>query len=233
MHLRAVTLHPEGYPTLEQYPFRLPVFQLTRRVELSSPVTLFVGENGSGKSTLLEAITIACGIHIWRGADRTRCSWNPHEYDLARHVRVEWESGPVPGAHFSSQIFRNFAELVDEWAAADPGLLAYFGNASLLTQSHGQSIMSFFRSRLALEGIYFLDEPETALSPRTQVQFRSLLREAAGRGDAQFLVATHSPILLSCPEAAILSFDSAPVREIAYTQTEHYRVYRELFGVEG
>jgi predicted ATPase len=233
MHLRAFTLHPESYPTLEQYPFRLPLLQLTRRVELSSPVTLFVGENGSGKSTLLEAITIACGIHIWRGAERTRSSWNPHEYGLARHVAVEWENGPVPGAHFSSQIFRNFAELVDEWAAADPGLLAYFGNASLLTQSHGQSIMSFFRSRLALEGIYFLDEPETALSPRTQVQFRSLLQEAAGRGDAQFLVATHSPILLSCPRASILSFDSAPVREIAYTQTEHYRVYRELFGVEG
>jgi predicted ATPase len=230
MHVRAVTLHPEGYPTQEHYPFKLPVFRLTRRIELSSPVTLFVGENGSGKSTLLEAITIACGIHIWRGAERTRCTWNPHEYELARHVRVEWEHGPVPGAHFSSQIFRNFAELVDEWAAADPGLLAYFGNASLLTQSHGQSIMSFFRSRLVLEGIYLLDEPETALSPRTQLEFAALLEEAGKRGDAQFIVATHSPILLSSPGATILSFDTAPVSELRYEETEHYRVYRELFA---
>jgi predicted ATPase len=230
MHLASVTLHPEGYPVADCYPFKLPVFQLTRRIELRSPVTFLVGENGSGKSTLLEAMTTACGIHIWRGEDRTRCTCNPHELDLARHLEVGWVDGPVPGAHFSSQIFRNFTKLVDEWAASDPGLLAYFGGASLLTQSHGQSVMSFFRSRLALEGIYFLDEPETALSPRTQLAFRGLLEETAARGDAQFVVATHSPILLSCAGARILSFDSAPVQELDYRETEHYRVYREIFG---
>jgi predicted ATPase len=229
VHLESITLKPESYPTREHYPFKLPLFQLTRKVELRSRVTFFVGENGSGKSTLLEAITLASGIHIWRGLERTRCTSNPYEEKLSQFMEVAWTRAPVPGAHFSSQIFRNFAQLVDEWAAADPGLLAYFGNASLLTQSHGQSIMSFFRSRLALEGIYFLDEPETALSPRTQLEFLSLLEEAAARGNAQFIIATHSPILLSCRDAAIYSFDAAPLRELPYRETEHYRVYREFF----
>lgn len=230
MHLRRVVLKPETYPRRTRYPFDLPALRGTTCVDLDSPVTLLVGANGSGKTTFLEAVTTRAGIHIWRGEDRTRFDASPHERELWRYLDLEWTAGPCVGAHFASTLFRNFAQLVDEWASTDPGVIERFGGASLLTQSHGQSIMSFLRARLALGGIYFLDEPETALSPTTQLELRDLLAAVARRPDTQLVVATHSPILLSCPGARILSFDRAPVGVVEYTDTEHYRVYRRIFG---
>ena len=233
MHLRRITLLSEQYPRADVYPFSLPQLRETRQLELCAPVTFFVGENGSGKSTLLEAITEGCGIHIWRGMDRTRCSYNRHERELHRYLELEWHDGAVPGAHFGSDIFHNFAQLVDEWAAADPGVLGYFGDASLLTQSHGQSLMSYFCARFALRGLYLLDEPETALSPRSQIRFLRLLEQTAAGGEAQYIIATHSPILLSCPGAVIYSFDTAPLRTLRYEETEHFRLYRDFLANPG
>jgi predicted ATPase len=126
-------------------------------------VTFFVGENGTGKSTLLKAICRRCDIHIWQETERSRYQYNPYEEELYKCVRVDWTNGSVPGALFSSQIFQDFARFLDEWAKADPGILAYFGGSSLITQSHGQSLISFFAARYRSR-IYFLDEPETALS---------------------------------------------------------------------
>jgi predicted ATPase len=228
MHLKRVRIRSDLFPTRELYPFSLEVLQRTAELEFPTPVTFFVGENGCGKSTLLESITRACRIHIWRGDQRTRCTFNPHEGELHRYLEREWSDGGVAGSYFSSQHFQNFSRIVDEWASSDPDLLAYFGGRSLLTQSHGQSIMAFFRARFSLRGLYLLDEPETALSPKTQLALRALL--AGGTGEAQFIIATHSPILLSCPGATIYSFDHVPVRRVAYEDTEHYRVYREFMG---
>jgi len=100
---------------------------------------------------------------------------------------------------FSSERYQHLAKIIDEWAISDPKLLEYFGGRSLLSQSHGESFMSYFTSRFAIEGIYFLDEPETALSPRRQIEFVKTLVEHTRDGHAQFIIATHSPILLSCP----------------------------------
>jgi len=228
MHLKRVRIRSDLFPTREQYPFSLDVLQRTGELEFSTPVTFFVGENGCGKSTLLEAVTRACRIHIWRGDERARSTFNPHEGELHRYLEREWADGSVHGSYFSSQNFQNFSRIVDEWASSDPGLLEYFGGRSLLAQSHGQSIMAFFRSRFSLRGLYLLDEPETALSPKTQLALRDLL--AGGTGAAQFVIASHSPILLSTPGATIYSFDHVPVRRVAYEDTEHYRVYREFLG---
>lgn len=230
MHLKRVRIRSDLFPTREQYPFSLDVLQRTEELEFSTPVTYFVGENGCGKSTLLEAVARACRIHIWRGDQRTRSSFNPHEAELHRYLEREWADGSANGSYFSSQNFQSFSRIVDEWAASDPDLLEYFGGRSLLTQSHGQSIMAFFRSRFSRPGLYLLDEPETALSPKTQLALRDLLATGRGNGDAQFIIATHSPILLSTPGAAIYSFDHVPVRRVAYEDTEHYRVYREFIG---
>jgi predicted ATPase len=112
----------------------------------------------------------------------------------------------------------------------DPGLLKYFGGKSLMTQSHGQSLMAYFNSRLKIKGLYILDEPETALSPKSQLELLALLGEAGRSGQAQFIIATHSPILLACPGARILSFDAAPVRQIKYEDTEHYRIYNDFMA---
>jgi predicted ATPase len=226
MHIKQALLYPEKYPAEENYPFTLEVFRKSRSFPLDAPVTLFVGENGTGKSTLLEAISHRCGIHIWRSTDRTPLVVNRYKQALYKFMRVEWADGPVPGSFFASDMFRDFAQILDEWASTDPGILKYFGGDSLMTLSHGQSLMSFFRSRYRIEGLYLLDEPETALSPGTQIELVKLIREMSRAGHAQFIVATHSPILLACPEARILSFDTVPVTEIAYEDTEHYRVYK-------
>lgn len=228
IYLRSVTLHPEKYPTREQYPFNLSLFQQSRPIGFDAPVTLFVGENGTGKSTLLEALARACGIHIWRMEGGLRCEVNCYEEKLAEYVSIEWGGGPVPGSFFGSAIARDFACLLDEWAAADPGQLKYFGGKSLLTQSHGQSFISFFRARYRIKGLYLLDEPETALSPKSQLELLKLLAETSGSGAAQFIIATHSPILLACPGARIYSFDPPSVAPIAYEQTDHYRIYRSF-----
>ena len=231
MHLKAVTLNPKRYPTTEHYPFNLALFQKKQRITLDSPVTFFVGENGSGKSTLLEAVTRKCGIYIWQGLQRPRFNASPYEKGLYRTIGIEWSDGKkVPGSYFGSQIFNNFAQILDEWLTMDPGLIEYFGGKSLMAQSHGQSLMTFFQSRLKIKGLYLLDEPETALSPKTQLSLLRLLHEISQTGVAQFIIATHSPILLACPDARILSFDEIPVRPMAYHDTDHYRIYKEFMN---
>lgn len=228
MHLSKVSFFPERYPTREQYPFNQKIFQDTDAIEITTPVTFFLGENGTGKSTLLEALAFKCSIYIWREGDRVPFDVNPYQELLYRFIGVEWTNGVVPGSFFSSQWFRHFAQNVDEWAATDPEMLRYFGGRSLVSQSHGESLMSYFRTRYHIKGLYFLDEPETALSPRTQVEFVRLLREVSGKGHAQFIVASHSPIILACPGAKIYDFNDSPLREIHYEATDHFRIYRDF-----
>jgi predicted ATPase len=228
LHLKEIRLKSDAFPTKDHYPFNLDVLCKTPKIEFSSPVTFFVGENGSGKSTLLEALARRCQIYIWRGEERTRAVINHYEEWLFLYLDAIWTDGIVPGSFFSSQIFRNFAQLVDIWEADNPGQIDYFGGKSLLTQSHGQSIMSFFKSRYKIKGLYLLDEPETALSPKTQLELLNLLREMSRLGHAQFIIATHSPILLSCPGSVIYSFDTIPIKVIPYEESEHYQIYKNF-----
>jgi predicted ATPase len=228
LHLKEIRLLPEQYPTRDYYPFNIDVLQKTRGIQFPSPVTFFIGENGSGKTTLLEALARRCNIHIWSGIERTRSVINPYEETFFLYIEVKWADDIVPGSFFSSQIFRNFAQLVDEWEADNPGQIDYFGGKSLIAQSHGQSIMSFFKSRYKIKGLYLLDEPETALSPKSQLELLKLLQEMAALGHAQFIIATHSPILLACPGSVIYSFDQSPVKTIQYEDTEHYRIYKNF-----
>jgi len=211
----------------------MDVLQKTRSIAFSSPVTFFVGENGSGKTTLLEALARRCQIHIWSGVDSTRADPNPFEEMLFLYLQVEWTDSIIPGSFFSSQIFRNFAELVEMWEADNPGQIEYFGGKSLLTQSHGQSLMSFFKSRYKIKGLYLLDEPETALSPKSQLELLKLLQEMGSLGHAQFVIATHSPILLACPGSVIYSFDHSPVKAVRYKDTEYYRIYKTFMENPG
>jgi predicted ATPase len=230
MHLKKVTLRHDRYPTREHYPFNLGIFEKTVSIPFTTPVTFFVGENGTGKSTLLRAICKRAGIHMWQGVDRPRHDRNPYEEALWGSLDLQWMNGTVPGSYFDSQVFRNFSQIVDEWATMTPEVLEHYGGESLLKQSHGQSLMSYFAARYSKKGLYLMDEPETALSPKTQIRLAGLMEEMAGAGHAQFIAATHSPILMSCPGAVIYSFDEVPVREVAYEETEHYRVYRDFIG---
>lgn len=230
MHLNRVQINSDQFPDNDCYPFNQAVFKETDFIDLTAPVTFFVGENGSGKSTLLEAIAHKCSIHIWREFDRTRCDVNPYEMDLYRFLSVEWNNGFVHGAYFSSELFQHFAEYLDEWAASDPKMLEYFGGSSLMTQSHGQSLMSYFKVRYKRKGLYLLDEPETALSPKSQIELLALLQEIGREAYAQFIIASHSPILLACPDAKIFNFDKLPLGHINYEETEHYKIYKNFMN---
>jgi predicted ATPase len=226
MHLKSVSIHANEFPRRDVYPFNIAPLQKTESVVFENPVTCFVGENGTGKSTLLEAMAITCGIHIWKNSEWSRPAHNPYEETFHRYLSVDWSEDRVPGSFFGSDIFRQFAEMLDGWASADQGQLSYFGGRSLTVQSHGQSLMSFFRNRYRLRGLYLLDEPETALSPKSQIELLHLLRQTAANGHVQYIIATHSPILLACPDASIYSFDETPLKRIQYEETEHYRIYK-------
>jgi predicted ATPase len=228
MHLKSVIFHPRKFPTADHYPFNLSIFHRTKGIKFNTPVSIFVGENGTGKSTLLEAISHKCGIHIWRNEERLRFENNPYERKFWEYISVEWENGRVPGSFFGSSVFKDFTQFLDEWAATDPGQLKYFGGKSLVTQSHGQSIMSFFKARYQIKGLYLLDEPETALSPKSQIGLLEVLTSMSTKGHAQFIMATHSPIILSCPGAVIYSFDFSPIQVVQYKETEHYKLYKQF-----
>jgi len=229
-HISGVKLHHTKYPSDNHYPFSLPIFNHTKQLTFETPVTFFVGENGTGKSTLLEAIALACNIHIWSRNEGARYPTNQYEKQLFKYISINWENGVVPGAYFGSEIFSDFRRIVDGWAASDPGQLKYFGGKSLLKQSHGQSMMSYFGSRYKIKGIYFLDEPETALSPKSQLKLLDILKENAKQGHAQFIVATHSPILLGFENATIFSFDYNSVKLIEYKETDHYKIYKSFLS---
>jgi predicted ATPase len=228
MHIRKLWLLHDTYPTDHSYPFNLEIFRRTDGIEFSKPVTFFIGENGSGKSTLLKAIARNSHIHIWEDLPRRRYHVNRYEDLLSQYLRIEGDK--VQGSFFASEIFRHFAESLDDWAAADPASLQYFGNSSLVEKSHGQSHMAFFANRFKIKGVYLLDEPENALSPRMQLELLKLLRQFAAGGEVQFIIATHSPILLACPDADILSFDRIPIEKVEYEGTDYYRVYKDFLN---
>jgi predicted ATPase len=230
MHIRSITIHREQFPTESHYPFSLPLVQQTRTIALCTPVTFFAGENGTGKSTILRAAAEQSGIHIWEDTQSLRFERNPFRNRLRECLTVDWLDQRVPGSYFSADIFEYFTEILDEWAENDPGQLEYFGGKSLRSMSHGQSMLAFFRSRYRIPGVYFLDEPETALSPSSQLLLLKILSDMTADGHAQFIIASHSPILMAHPNATIYSFDTIPVASISYRETDHFRVYAEFFN---
>jgi predicted ATPase len=233
MHLRGVTILSREFPTRDSYPFNLSVLQKTEGIAFTRPVTFFVGQNGTGKSTLLKAICRRCDIHIWEDNERTRYRYNRYEDELYKYLKIDWVNGSVHGSYFASQIFQDFARFLDEWAHGDPGILSYFGGNSLLTQSHGQSLNGFFEAFYQRKGLHFLDEPETALSPSSQIKLLQVLKKNSEDSHAQFIISTHSPILLAFPGAMIYNFDKTPVEPVRYHETELYSLYKDFINNPG
>jgi predicted ATPase len=229
MYITGVRLHSEHYPTNRYYPFNVPIFRTTSTLTFRQPVTFFVGDNGSGKSTLLDAITRKCGVHVWDTPKRHRAHENPYETRLVDFIDVVWGAQRVAGSLFRAESFRELADFLDDVAICDPGRLQYHGGQMLNTLSHGQGMLAYFRNRCDRKGLYLLDEPESALSPANQVAFLQLLQGFASQAHAQFIIATHSPILLALPGAQIFSFDGPHIQEVSYQETEHYQVYKHFF----
>ena len=233
MHLASVKINSQAYPAARCYPFNIPALHGAAELTFRSPVAFFVGENGSGKSTLLDAITRKCGVTIWDKPKRHLAHENPYEDRLADYVSVTWSNGRAPGSLFRAETFRDLADFLDDVALCDPGRLKYHGGRILNTLSHGESILSYFSGRFQVRGLYLLDEPEAALSPVSQLEFLSLLAQLEADGQAQFIIATHSPILLAHPGAQIFSFTASGIEEITYEETVHYRIYKQFFTDRG
>jgi predicted ATPase len=230
MFLNKVVINSEKFPLTTCYPFNLELIKQLKEIQFITPITFFIGENGCGKTTILRAIAQSCGVHIWEFSERSRYNFNKYEDSLHKFIEIQWIKDKVPGNYFDARNFEFFTKILDEWAVADKGQLQYFGGKSLVAQSHGQSLMSFFKSRYKIKGIYFLDEPETALSPSTQINLLKFLMEIAKEGHAQFVIATHSPILLALPGANIYQFTDEAISAIHYEDTFNYKLYKEFIN---
>ena len=231
MYLKSLAIESPRFPTRDLFPFNIRVLQNTERIDFSSPIAFFVGENGSGKSALLDAIGRKCGFLPWGGSKVHRAHENPYETQLANYVRPTFDPKHKYGFHFRSETFFNFASSLDDILLDDPARDKYYGGGSLNVLSHGESFLSFFKGySFQLDGLYLLDEPESALSPPNQVKFVRILLDSLSNGNKQYIIATHSPVILACPEAQILGFDTPGIQNIDYNETSAYKFYMQFLN---
>lgn len=220
MYLRSLEMI--NRPEAAEYPFQIPAIRQLTSLTFGSNITFFVGENGSGKSTLLEAIAYQCGFHTAGGSRNNLYEVDASHAGLGDYVRLSWLPKITNGFFLRAETFYHFASHLDTM----PESLASYGGKSLHKQSHGEAFLSLFKHRFGRKAIYLLDEPEAALSPARQLAFLRIIKNL--EHEAQFIIATHSPILLGYPGAQILNFDEPPVREIRYEDTLHYIITRRF-----
>jgi predicted ATPase len=210
----------------DQFPYNLPAVRGLTTLRFHPKVTFLVGENGSGKSTLLEAIAVGCGLNPEGGSRNfdfaTRASHSPLD-ECVRLARAP--SRPGDSYFLRAESFYNVATEIERLDEGSGEIINAYGGISLHEQSHGESFFALFKNRFRDNGLYLMDEPEAALSPKRQLQFLALLHDYIRRG-GQFVIATHSPIIMAYPDALIYVLDGDGVREVAYTDTEHYLVTR-------
>ncbi|OIO05153.1 MAG: AAA family ATPase [Elusimicrobia bacterium CG1_02_63_36] len=218
-YISKVSLKRAEIDSFSDYPFNLPIFLRLDSISLHPAVTFFVGENGAGKSTLLEAIAAAFGFNPEGGSRNFRFSTRPSHSPL--HEKIVLSRGfrkPKDGFFLRAESFYNVATETERLGVSDA-----YGARPLHEQSHGESFLSLVMNRFTGKGLYILDEPEAALSPTRQLALMRRIHDLVNE-DSQFLIATHSPILMAYPNARILNCDSEGIRETAYRETEHYNV---------
>lgn len=230
-YLRSLELLHGSVPAFSEYPFSLPAIRDLKSLSFHPRVTFLVGENGSGKSTLLEALAVACGFNPEGGTRNFSFSTRASHSALHRHLRiVRGTKRPRDGFFLRAESFYNLATDIERLDAegGGPPIIDSYGGRSLHEQSHGESFFATLMNRFGGKGLYLLDEPEAALSPSRQMVLISRLHDLTGR-ESQFVIATHSPILMAYPDAVILQVEEgfAPV---AYEETEHYIVTREFLN---
>jgi predicted ATPase len=216
-------------PDSRQFPYCLPTLRNLDRLAFHPKVTFFVGENGSGKSTLLEAIAAGCGLNPEGGSRNFNFATRASHSQLDEALRLAKAPRLAADSYFlRAESFHNVAteiERLDKGPAFGPPLIDSYGGKSLHEQSHGESFFALFQNRLGGCGLYLMDEPEAALSPQRQLQFLAILHDYCKRG-SQFVIATHSPIIMAYPDAWIYTFGSEGIRRVEFTETKHYLVTR-------
>jgi predicted ATPase len=232
-YVMEVGLKRETVPAFDQYPFSLPSVRNLERLELHPAVTFFIGENGSGKSTLLEAIAIGCGFNAEGGSRNFHFGTRDSHSELHRFLRVaRGIHRPQDGWFLRAESFYNVAteiEKLDAEPGGGPPIGPSYGPRSLHDQSHGESFLALLVNRFYGQGLYLLDEPEAALSPSRQLSVITRIHDLV-QEKSQFIIATHSPILMAYPNAFIYSFSPEGIERVAYEETEHYRITREFLA---
>lgn len=257
-HLQSITLRESAHaPELrQQFPFNLPILRGLGELRFETPVTLLVGENGAGKSTLLEALACAAEM-VTVGSESVRTDKSlAHARELAKHLRLAWKKRTRKGFFLRAEDFFGYAKRQNELRTEMEADLREIGDefrnrsdyaralASMSTQgqladlrhrygdgldvrSHGESFLALFQSRFVPDGLYLLDEPEAPLSPLRQLALISAIKEMVTR-QAQFIIATHSPILMAYPGATIQLFEGETVRTAHFDELEHVRLMRDF-----
>lgn len=211
----------------EEYSYlrNIPSLKNFQGLKIEKPVTFFVGENGSGKSTLLEAIAIALGLNPEGGSKNFNFATKETHSDLGKLLEIA--RGPrreEDGFFLRAESFYNLATEVEELASSGfTNFYDSYGGKSLHDQSHGESFRALILNRFRPKGIYLLDEPEAALSPTSQMSLLCIIDELVKK-DTQFIIASHSPIILAYPNADIYEFSQAGIEKTSYRETQSYSV---------
>lgn len=217
------------------YPFKLKLIKNLSEISFPSQVTFFVGENGTGKSTILESIALNAGFGKEGGSKNMYFHTADNDvYDgvekLSKYMTLSWRKKTRDGYFFRAESFFSVANHLDEISKGPMAAATYasYGGESLHFKSHGESFLAFFNERLGGGGFYILDEPEAALSPQRQLALLSIIHTLCKNPETQFIIATHSPILLAYPSATIYSFDNQKLETIKYKDTKHYMITKEF-----
>lgn len=232
-YVREVKLRRERVASFDQYPFSLPAVRNLHTLALHPAVTFIVGENGSGKSTLLEAIAVAWGFNPEGGTKNFRFQTRgSHSILHDRLMLVKGIKRPKDGFFLRAESFFNLAtdiERMDAEPAPGPPIINSYGGRSLHEQSHGESFFALMMHRFGGQGFYVLDEPEAALSPSRQLAMIARMHQLV-QTRSQFIIATHSPILMAYPSAWLYQITPEGLARIEYQQTEHYIVAKRFLN---
>jgi predicted ATPase len=233
--LKTISLLRDRVKNWDSYPFCVSAIRHLEKLELRSRICLFAGENGSGKSTLLEAIAVHYGFGREGGTrnflnDSTDSN---HSVDpLVRALRMSFDVRTGAGFFLRAESFFNtvsYMDALDKEQSAGPPLSAFYGGRSLHTRSHGETFFTVLELKCQRDGLFLLDEPEAALSPQRQLALLVLIHDVLRkRRNAQFIISSHSPILLGYPEAQIVSFDDGHLQEIQYEETAPMQIVRRF-----
>lgn len=230
LYLRSIAI--DEHLDLDTYPGNIPVIRQIAKEGLSfeRPLTIFIGENGSGKSTVLEAIAIAMGFNPEGGTRNFLFSTNDSHSPLHEHLTTIKGLHPKDGFFLRAESFYNLASNIDEMDRQlnfGRPLIDSYGGVSLHKRSHGESFLDLVKNRFGGKGFYLLDEPEAALSPSRLMQLAVLIHDLIAK-DSQFIICTHSPILMSYPNADLREFSEEGIRKTSFQETEHYRITRDF-----
>ena len=210
------------------YPFNIPVVRYLEKIgnlPLEKPVTFFVGENGTGKSTLIEAIAVAMGFNGEGGSRDFFFSTQDTHSELCDYLTISKSMWPKDGFFLRAESFYNTASYLEENST-----MARYGGVSFHEQSHGESFLALAMNRFEGNGLYILDEPESALSPQRLMSLLVVIDELV-KNNSQFIIATHSPILMAYPNADILEFSERGIQKVGYRETEHYKITKQFIDM--